>query len=141
MGMFQALDTATSGATLSRQWLDVISDNVANVNTVHGPGQEPFRARQLIAREADAELVPGSRSTPGTGVRVAAIARDQSQAQQVFDPDHPLADENGNVTRAVVDMGKELTNLLLAQRTYTANLTVIERARNAYEAALRISHR
>jgi flagellar basal-body rod protein FlgC len=48
-GMFGALDRASSGAHVSNVWMDAIADNVANVNTVRPAGQEPFRARQVLA--------------------------------------------------------------------------------------------
>jgi flagellar basal-body rod protein FlgC len=56
MGMFDAMDTAVSGATASRVWLDAIADNVANVNTVHPAGEEPFRARLVyLSEQKDAD--------------------------------------------------------------------------------------
>ena len=60
-GMFGALDAAATGVTLGRTWMDVVSDNVANLNTVRPAGEEPFRAKLVLAQ-----------SRPGTdGVSVA----------------------------------------------------------------------
>jgi flagellar basal-body rod protein FlgC len=135
MGMFDAMDTAVSGATASRIWLDAIADNVANVNTVHPAGEEPFRARLVhLTEQKDAD---GS----GAGVAVTAIVPSGQQAPVVYDPNHPFADENGNVTMSNVDLGVEMTNLLLAQRGYQANLRVIEQARDSYRSALQIGSR
>ena len=50
MGMFSALDTSASGTKVSRIWLDAISDNVANVNTVRPFEEDPFRARLVMAQ-------------------------------------------------------------------------------------------
>ena len=128
---FGAIDAATSGATLARTWLDAISDNVANSNTVRPAGEEPFRARLVVAR-----------SLPGTGgVGVGAVVAKQGEPDVVYDPDNPLADENGLVTRPVVDMTEEMTNLLVASRLYQANLSVVSHARDAYQAALEIGRR
>jgi flagellar basal-body rod protein FlgC len=132
MGMFSALDAAVSGATLSRVWLDAIADNVANVNTVRPPGEEPFRARMV-------EAVPvAGEGGVGGGVAVAAIRTDPRAPDVVYDPDNPLADENGNVTRPVVDMATQMTDLLIASRAYQANLAVMDRVRDAYLKALEI---
>lgn len=128
MGMFGALDTATSGVTVSRVWMDAIADNVANVNVVTRPGEEPFRARYVLAQSRDGL----------EGVDVAGITLKEGEPALVFDPTHPYADENGNVARAVVDMGEEMTNLVIANRTYQANLAVIDRVRDAYKRALEI---
>jgi flagellar basal-body rod protein FlgC len=135
MGMFGAIEAASSGATVSRFWIDAIADNVANLNTIRPAGEDPFRSRLVIARtvtDADGQ---------GRGVQVAGIALKGGDPVQVWDPSHPYADANGMVTRPNVDMTEEMTNLLLAQRTYQINLAVIDRARDAYMAALQIGRR
>lgn len=133
--MFGALDIAVSGATVSRIWMDAISDNVANTNTVRPAGEEPFRARLVVA-----EAVRDGDGTRG-GVRVTGIVENEGIAPVTYDPANPLADENGLVTRPVVDIGQEMTNLILASRSYEANLSVVDRVRDAYLAALRIGQR
>lgn len=135
MSMFGALDNAVSGATVSRIWMDAISDNVANTNTVRPAGEEPFRARLVVA-----EAVRDGDGTRG-GVRVTGIIENDGIAPVTYDPENPFADENGMVTRPVVDIGQEMTNLILASRSYEANLSVVDRVRDAYLAALRIGQR
>jgi flagellar basal-body rod protein FlgC len=108
--------------------MDAISDNVANINTVRPGGQAPFRAKEVVAQ-----------SLPGTsGVTVAAIEEKSGTPQVVYDPQNPLADANGNVTRPVVDMSEEMTNMLVATRLYQANLNVMSQAKEVYQAALQI---
>ena len=135
MSMFGALDTAVSGATTGRVWLDAIADNVANSNTVRPAGEEPFRARLVVARSL------GQPGEIGAGVGVESVELSQAQSQLVYDPDNPLADADGNVTRPVVDMSEEMTNLVMAQRFYQVNLTVMTSAREAYMKALEIGRR
>ncbi len=130
--LFQALDSAMSGAFVSRSWMDAISDNVANVNTVRPGDQEPFRARLVIA-----EAVRDSHGV-AKGVRVAGIREAEGEPTLVYDPRNPLADENGLVVQPVVDLGQQMTDLVLASRTYQANLSVVDRVRDTYMAALRI---
>lgn len=135
MSMFGALDTAVSGATTGRVWLDAIAENVANSNTVRPAGEEPFRARLVVARSL------GQPGGIGTGVGVESVELSQAQPQVVYDPDNPLADADGNVTRPAVDMGEEMTNLVMAQRFYQVNLSVLSAARDAYTKALEIGRR
>lgn len=132
MGLFQALDTAVSGATMSRVWLDAIADNVANVNTTRPPDEEPFRARQVVAQSVD-----GSNGI-GVGVRVKEVSLSDAAANVVYDPEHPHADEYGLVRQSNVTLDREMTNLLIANRVYSMNLSVMERAVGAYRAALQI---
>jgi flagellar basal-body rod protein FlgC len=128
MGMFGALNAASSGAHLGRVWMDVIADNVANVDTVRPAGEEPYRAAKVRAA-----------STEGlAGVRVQGLVEVGGPPDVVFDPDNPLADEQGYVTRPKVDLGEEMTNMLMANRLYGANLSVMQQARETYQAALQI---
>ena len=135
MGMFGALDIATSGATLSRVWMDAIADNVANVNTTRPADEEPFRARQVIASS-----VEGANGL-GDGVRLEQISLSQAESQVFYDPHHPHADEFGLVRRSNVSLENEMTNLLLANRVYGMNIRVMERAVSAYRTALQIGRR
>ena len=130
--MFNSLDIAMSGALTSRVWMDAISDNVANANTVRPADEEPFRARLVVARAV--------RAADGTahGVAVDSIVESQDDPILVYDPSSPLADEDGLVTRPVVDLGQQMTDLILASRSYEANLSVVDRVRETYMAALRI---
>lgn len=127
-GMFGALDAASSGVTLGRTWMDVISDNVANADTIRVAGEEPFRASLVVAQ-----------SQPGTGgVAVAGVVQQGGAPDVVFDPENPLADDRGYVTRPKVDLTEEMTNMLMANRLYQANLSVMQQARDSYSQALRI---
>lgn len=135
MALFGALDAAVSGATVSRVWLDAISDNVANINTIRATDEEPFRARMVVVNENARQLGETG------GVHTVRIQDRQGEPEMVYDPSHPLADENGNVLRPNVEMSVEMTNLLIANRTYQSNLRVIEIARATYQSALRIGAR
>lgn len=134
MGMFAALDSSASGAKVSRIWLDAISDNVANVNTVRPFDEEPFRARLVVAQSYE--------NGDDRGAQVAGIVTSGEEAALVWDPDNPYADQDGAtagmVRRPVVDLSVEMTNMLIAQRSYQANLSVMDRVRDAYKSALSI---
>ncbi len=56
----------------------------------------------------------------------------------VYDPQHPLADEEGLVRYPSVDMADQMTSLIIAQRAYEANAKTFETARDAYRRALTI---
>ena len=128
--MFGALDAASTGVTLGRTWMDVISDNVANADTVRPAGQQPFRASLVVAQ-----------AQGGTnGVSVAGIVKQGGAPDVVYDPQNPLADARGYVTRPKVDLTEEMTNMLMASRLYQANLSVMQQARDSYAEALKIGN-
>lgn len=128
MSMFPSLSTAASGARLAETWLTAISNNIANSQTVRPAGQEPFRAQRVVAAPAGGT----------TGVRLVDVVEVGGNPDVVYEPGNPLADENGYVTRPVVDLTDELTSLVIAQRLYQANLNVHQQARDAYRSALTI---
>ena len=133
MSMFGAIDTAHSGLRVYRTWLDATSDNIANANTIRSTDEPAFQARYVMA-----QAVNGDGRGIGDGTQVAGIEYGDAEGVLAYMPDHPLADENGMVRRPSVDMGVEMTSLMLAQRGYQANLAVVETARDAYQAALQL---
>jgi flagellar basal-body rod protein FlgC len=130
--LFGALDAAASGATVSRVWMDAISDNVANINTITATNQEPFRARMVVANEVTRGVGQAG------GVATVGIQLRQGDGEKVYDPTHPLADAQGYVVRPNVDLSVEMTNMLIANRSYQANIRVVETARDTYRSALKI---
>ncbi len=131
MGMFGALDAASSGVALGQRWIDASSDNVANINTVRPGGEEPFRARLVVAKARAGQ----------DGVDVERLTEKAGPPEVVYDPENPLADQEGYVTRPKVDLTEEMTNIMMASRLYQANLSVMQQARDSYKAALTIGNK
>jgi flagellar basal-body rod protein FlgC len=71
-------------------------------------------------------------------VRVAGAQFGDAAGRLVSDPTNPLADANGMVKKPDMDLSDQITALIVAQRAYQANVTVFERARDAYQRALEI---
>ncbi|MFA7324784.1 MAG: flagellar basal body rod C-terminal domain-containing protein [Candidatus Nanopelagicales bacterium] len=132
MGMFDIFEVSGSGVAVHRQWMDAISDNISNINTVRRTSEAAFQARYI-------EAVPTA-ATPGNpgGVAVAGVRLGSAEGIEVSDPDNPLADAQGMVRRPAIDLGEQMTDLLMAQRGYQANLAVVQRATEAYQAALQL---
>lgn len=134
---FSSLGVAASGISTMKSWIDAISDNVANVNTVHRTSEKAFQARQVFAESVSGgDSVRGGET--GGGVRVRNITTAEGDGIITYDPTSALADATGNVRRPNVDMVEQLTSLIVAQRAYSANVTVFERARDSYLRALEI---
>ena len=127
---FDAIGIAGTGLTLHRKWLDAVSDNIANLNTVRPTDQSAFQARYVEAAPID------STGANPSGVAVTGIALGSATGLVVSDPNNPLADANGMVRRPDIDLGDQMTQLMMAQRGYQANLAVVDRAHEAYSAAL-----
>lgn len=128
MGAFDALGISASGAQVSRTWLEAVAHNVANVNTVRPAGEDPFRARLVVAQAR----------RDGSGVDVVGIQEAAGDAGVRYDPSHPYADANGNVRLPVVDLATQMSDMIGAQRSYQANLSIIRSSQEAYQAAMRL---
>jgi flagellar basal-body rod protein FlgC len=131
MGVFDTLGISGSGLLAHRKWMDAVSDNISNINTVNPTDQDAFRERFINAQAVDYGSGTG-------GVRVAGTEFGSGEGRLVYQPDHPLADADGYVKYPDIDLGEQMTQLLMAQRGYQANLAVVERATNAYQAALQL---
>jgi flagellar basal-body rod protein FlgC len=125
---FDAIGIAGTGMTLHRKWLDAISDNIANINTAVATSDAAFRERYILAQT----------SPDSPGAYVAGAAFGSPEGRLVHQPDHPLADADGYVRYPDIDLGSQMSQLIMAQRGYQASAGTVDRARNAYEAALQI---
>ena len=129
MTIFGAIGIASSGLTVHRKWLDAVSDNLANANTVRSTSESAFQQKYVIAQEM---------TSGDGGVQVAGVLQGSAEGRLVYEPDHPLADEGGYVRYPDIDMSSQMTQLIMAQRGYQANAAVVDRAKETYQAALQI---
>ncbi len=134
MSTFGAIGISSTGLTVHRKWLDAVSDNLANLNTVRGTDEAAFQAKYVVAEAAGY----GTGTEAGAGVRVRGIERGSAEGRTVYEPNHPLADEEGYVRYPDIDMSSQMTQLIMAQRGYQANAAIVDRAKESYQAALQI---
>lgn len=151
MTIFHSLNTSASALTAQRLRMDVISSNMANVDTTRGKmvdGEwQPYRRKSVsfqpregqfssILNAAMGKQVKGS---AGYGVTVSAIKEDiETPFKLVFDPAHPDANEEGYVSMPNVDPLREMIDLMSATRSYEANVTVINANKSMLMKALEI---
>jgi flagellar basal-body rod protein FlgC len=128
MPTFGAIGLASTGVTVYRKWLDAISDNIANMNDAAPTSGPAFQARYVIAQSA----------ADGNGAQVGGTALGSAAGRLVYEPANPLADQQGYVRYPDIDLGTQMSQLIMAQRGYQANLAVVDRARDSYQAALQL---
>ena len=131
MGAFDTIGIAGSALYVHRKWMDAVSDNIANANTVTGTNQDAFQERFIVAQAVDYGSGEG-------GVEVGSARLGSAAGRLVYQPDHPLADAKGYVKMPDMDLGDQMVALMMAQRGYQAQLAVIERATTAYQQALQL---
>jgi len=142
MGMFDSINSAASGLTAERLRMDVISNNIANVNTTRTAEGGPYR-RQLVTFEPQTASnsfasILSNQMGQNSGVRVSGIIKDPSPLRQVYDPSHPDANQNGYVEMPNVNVVTEMVDMITSTRSYEANVTVINSAKSMAAKALDI---
>ena len=154
MSLFSSFDISGSGLTAEKLRLDLIAGNLANVNTTRTPDGGPYQRRTAVFAE---HLEEARRSMPGggppvqgrgsargaedqvgSGVQVASIYADPREPRQEYNPEHPDADEEGYVEYPNIEVSKEITDLITAQRSYESSATALNTAKDMYQRALEI---
>ncbi len=153
MGLFSSINIAATGMSADRVRMDVISDNMANVNTTRTAEGGPFRRSRVIMRPRvespywRSPFLPQSLDNGiGRGVRVAEIQKDTSKPNPLrYDPTHPDAIKSGPregyVELPNVDIVTEMVDMISASRSYEANAAVIEGSKAMFQRALSIGGR
>lgn len=147
MALFNSLNISSSGMTAQRLRMDVISENIANVNTTRTSDGTPYRRKEVVfaeksnyptfAQTLSAQM--GADSVVGKGVKVTQVTEDtETEMNMVYDPSHPDADENGYVTYPNVNTVTEMTDLIDASRAYEANATAFTASKNMALQGLQI---
>jgi flagellar basal-body rod protein FlgC len=146
MGLFNSFNISASALTAQRLRMDIISQNIANVNTTRTEDGTPYRRKSVVFQEKEADipfsqyLSEQSRGLihAGGGVRVTGIVEDPSPFKEVYDPSHPDADENGIVRMPNVEVVAEMVNMISATRAYEANVTALNASKSMALKALEI---
>lgn len=121
MDLTKALTISAQGMDVQSTRLRVISENLANQDTTGStPGADPYR-RKTVSFENRMDRALGTET-----VRVKEIGRDHGSLAQRYDPSHPAADAGGYVKTANVNSFVEVMDMREAQRSYSANLQVLE---------------
>ena len=133
MSVFNSMKINASGLSLERLKMDIVSTNVANLNTTRTEEGGPYRRKEVIFEES---LLKAKRSIDGNsenrsfGVRVTGIVEDEENRQFIYDPNHPDADADGYVETSNVNMVDEMISLINTQRAYEANVTALNSSKN-----------
>ncbi len=149
MGLFTSINIAATGMSAERLRTDVISDNIANASTTRTQEGGAFRRARVVLSQRDEGIDWRTPFTPselerglGSGVKVAAVEKDNSELRLVYDPTHPDAIKSGPKAGYVeypnVNIVTEMVDLISASRSYEANSSVIQGSKEMFSRALEI---
>ncbi|MCP2240055.1 flagellar basal body rod protein FlgC [Thermoanaerobacterium thermosaccharolyticum] len=146
MGFLNSIDISATGLTAERLRMDVISQNIANVDTTRISSGGPYRRKLVVLKEIDnqnsfSDMLNTAKGTQaiGNGVEVVSIVDDnKTPLNRVYDPGNPDADNTGYVNYPNVNIVSEMVDMISATRAYEANVTAVNSAKSMIEKALEI---
>ena len=118
--------TGTALNSHSKQ-LDLIAKNMANSQVISGSEATAYRALKPIFTPILEATLQGEEVM---GVQVEALGVSNAQIERQRMPEHPLADDNGYVYLANVNMVEEMTNMIQASRAYQSNVEVMNTSKD-----------
>ena len=143
MDFFDALHTSSSGLSAQRLRMNLISSNLANVNTTRTPEGGPYRRKNAVFQaqplhKSFKRVLDAQKAGDPAVVKVAGVFEDNSAPIKKYDPQHPDADQQGYVAMPNINVTEEMVNMISASRSYEANVAAIKATKEMALKALEI---
>ena len=143
MSLTQVFNIAGSGMSAQSLRLNTVASNIANAETVSSSVDETYRARNPVFATVFSEqqgLGGGSLFQPegeaGQGVQVLGVVQSDAELQARYEPDHPMANEEGYVFFPNVNVVEEMANMMSASRAYQTNVEIMNTAKTMLQRVL-----
>ncbi len=131
LDLSKSMQVAASGMRAQGTRLKIVAENLANADTVIGAdGFDPYR-RKVVTFKNQID-----RASSASVVKVNSLAYDQSDFRIDYNPTHPKADPDGYVKMPNVNSLIEVMDMREAQRSYEANVTMIEGTRSLIQRTI-----
>ena len=130
--LLSGIDSTASALNAERTRMDVISENIANVNTTKGIDGKPYRRQQVVFESVmdAAKLASGQAGAVPQSTQIVRIAEDTRPPRMVYNPSHPEANAQGMVAMPNINIHEEMVDMIASSRSYEANLAVVKNARS-----------
>jgi len=139
MNFLVTLEISASGLYVQRKRMDIISSNLANIETTRTEAGGPYRRKIVVMSTEPPELdFNDILSLKLEGVQIQDVVEDMSPFKRVYNPSHPDANEDGYLLKPNVELIVETTNMLMARRAFEANVAAIKATRQMALKALEI---
>ncbi|WP_096084593.1 flagellar basal body rod protein FlgC [Agaribacterium haliotis] len=141
MSLTSIFDVAGSGMNAQSVRLNTTASNIANAESASSSTGEVYRGRHPVFQARMLEQMQGGMSLPqgqsaGVGVDVTDVIESDAPLQQRYEPDHPLADDEGYVYYPNVNVVEEMTNMISASRSFQVNVEVMNSAKQMLQRVL-----
>jgi len=136
MSLYNIFDVAGSGMSAQSLRLNVTASNLANANSVSSSAQDTYRGRHPVF--AAAMQKAAANQDESVPVKVLGIVEDQDPLRQEYNPNHPLANEDGFIFKPNVNVMEEMANMISASRSYQTNVQVADAAKQMLMKTLQL---
>ena len=142
MNFLDSLAISSTGLSAQRLRMNLISSNMANVNTTRTETGEPYKRKDAIFEAVQKggfkDVLDERLDNAEGGVKVARVIEDNKPFVEKYDPGHPDADENGYIRMPNVNIVEEMVNMISASRSFEANATAVRATKDMTAIALEI---
>lgn len=144
MSLSNVFDIAGSGMNAQSIRINTTASNIANAESASSSIDETYRARkpyfavmhqQALETDADNNFMHIEGGI-GAGVQVKGIMEKDAPLQPRYQPDHPLANEDGYVYYPNVNVVEEMTDMISSSRSYQMNVEVLKTAKQMLQRTL-----
>lgn len=144
MSLGNIFDIAGSGMNAQSIRLNTTASNIANAESASSSIDETYRARKPFFAVMHNEFLNVNKDNEfhakgdkiGAGVEVLGIVESDAPLQPRFQPDHPLANEEGYVYYPNVNVVEEMTDMMSSSRSYQMNVEVLKTAKQMLQRTL-----
>lgn len=141
MDLFGAMNIGSSALKAHSVRLNVISSNLANMDTTRTPEGGPYRKKNVIfttEKPNFAHELEYSSQQWCQGVKVKQIVNSPGEGKKIYDPSHPDADGKGFVEKPNISLIEEVTDMIKVKGSYEANVNSIKVAQRMALKAMEI---
>lgn len=162
-GSLFGLEISSRGMSIQRRKMDLISQNIANADSVRDANSEPYKRKMLTVQQEQNTFAKNLsiennilelNRTDSNHINTTELPQNNSPAAKdglqinektdtkpgeiLFMPEHPDADEKGYVQMSNVNVINEMVDMIAATRSYEANLQALNSSKQMIKDSLEI---
>lgn len=143
MSLSSLFNIAGTGMSAQNTRLNTVASNIANAESVSSSVDQTYRARHAVfqtmmqnAQGGTSQSLFSDQGQAGVGVQVTGIVEDQSELQARYEPNHPMANEEGYVYYPNVNVVEEMADMIAASRSFQTNAEIMNTAKQMMQKVL-----
>ncbi len=136
MSLNSIFSIAGSGMNAQSLRLNTTASNLANADAAASRIDETYRGRHPVFAALDDTLNLDKETGASVGVGVLGIVESNAPLQPRYEPEHPLANDEGYVYYPNVNVVEEMTNMISASRSFQVNVEVMNSAKQMMQRVI-----